>query len=772
MSLFSDSVASSPKFPRSSSSTRGQEDSESFVEKETRRKARHFKPVWIVLLLLIPCLALTLYYARYGLMGPVQPDSVVPSPSYALVLFLVYLDSVGLVVLTLLLSRNLIKAYFEKRHRLLGSGFRAKLIAAFIGFSLIPTVLLATVASGVISEVIEVWFNDQIMQVMKDSEDVTRVYHQERVALAVNSARAISQEIFREGDILNPEHRELLMAAMARKRTEYNLAGVEVFSPKMETLARMVHPELSDAVLSLPVGQLVLQVLDTSKELTSVQESTVGRLIRAATPIFSVPGGKKVSGVVVVSSYVPESLLAKMEGIAKQFGDYRQIKALKNPIKGAAYLFVAVVTVLILFGATWFGFYVARGITVPIQRLAEGTEAVAKGNLDVKIAVKAGDEIGTLVDSFNRMTADLRQSKSRLEEANFSLIQSNVEVDQRRAYTEAVVDTIASGVLSIDVAATITTFNPSAERILGVSVDRLRGRPVFEAFKEFDLSLFQEAYDRVLADGRESLSLEGQMEAHGMLLTIGLNVSRMRNEAGKDLGFVFVFEDRTELIKAQKAAAWQEVAQRIAHEIKNPLTPIQLSAQRLRKKFFEKSSGFEEIFDQSTSVIVSEVSSLKQMVDEFSKFARMPAPQMKRVSPHEIIEKVVSLYTGAHRDIEFVLTLDETMPTITCDPEQIRRVFVNLFDNAIQAMGHKGHLWVTTECDRRRHRAIVRVADEGTGIHQEDQEKLFIPYFSKKRLGTGLGLAIVHRIITDHNGSIRAENNYPRGAVFTFELPV
>jgi two-component system nitrogen regulation sensor histidine kinase NtrY len=725
-----------------------------------------------VLLLLIPCLALTAYYARYGMTGRIQPDSIIPSPSYALVLFLVYLDSVGLVVLTLLLSRKLIKAYFEKRHRLLGSGFRAKLIAAFIGFALIPTVLLATLASGVISDVSVVWFNDLIMQVMKDSEDVTTVYHQERVALAVNSARAISQEIFREPGILNPEHRELLMAAMERKRTEYNLAGVEVFSPKMETLARMVHPELTDAVLSLPVGQLVLQVLDTGEALTSVQESTAGMLIRAAMPISPRRNNETVQGVVVVSSYVSESMLAKMESIAKNFSDYRQIKAMKDPIKWGAYLFVAIVTILILFGATWFGFYVARGITVPIQRLAEGTEAVAKGDLNVKIAVEATDEIGTLVTSFNRMTADLRQSKTRLEEANQSLVQSNVEIDQRRAYTEAVVETIVSGVLSIDVAGMITTFNPSAERILGVSGEHLRGRLVFEAFKEYDLQLFQQAYDRVLADGRDSLSLEGQMEAHGMLLTIGLNVSRMCNDAGKDLGFVFVFEDRTELIKAQKAEAWQEVAQRIAHEIKNPLTPIQLSAQRLRKKFFEKSAGFEEIFDQSTGVIVSEVSSLKRMVDEFSKFARMPAPRMNRVSLDDLVEKVVSLYDGAHRDVEFVLNLDEPLPPINCDSDQIRRVFVNLFDNAIQAMDQRGHIWVTSKYDPRRHRAIVRVADEGTGILPEDQEKLFIPYFSKKRSGTGLGLAIVQRIITDHNGSIRVENNTPRGAVFTFELPV
>ena len=771
MNLISPEPSLPPKYPRRPSSLEESHRVQTEVESDRQQKARHLKPVLIVLLLLIPCLALTAYYARYGITVATQPDSILPSPSYAVVMFLVYLDSVGLVVLTLLLSRNLIRAYFEKRHRLIGSGFRAKLIAAFIGFALIPTVMLATVASGVISEVIEVWFNDQIMQVLRDSEELAQLYHEDRLDLAVNSARAISKEIFRE-DILNPEHRELLIAAMGRKRTEYNLAGVEVFSPRMETLARVVHPDLSDAVLSLPVGQLVLQVLDTQEELTSVQEATVGRLVRAATPILSNAKPGKVSGVVVVSAYVPESLLVKMDVITKQFNDYRQIKEMKAPIKVGAYLFVAVVTVLILFGATWFGFYVARGITVPIQRLAEGTEAVAKGNLDVNIAVKATDEIGTLVASFNRMTADLRQSKTRLEEANYSLMQSNAEIDQRRAYTETVVDTIASGVLSIDVSGKITTFNPSAERILGISGEQFRGRPVVEAFKEFQLTLFHSAYDQILLDGRESLSSAGQMEAHGLLLTIGLNVSRMRNEAGDDLGFVFVFEDRTELIKAQKTAAWQEVAQRIAHEIKNPLTPIQLSAQRLRKKFFEKSPDFEEIFDQSTNVIVGEVSSLKRMVDEFSKFARMPAPHMTRESLGDIIEKVVSLYGGAHREVKFIMNLDDSVPDISCDAEQMRRVFVNLFDNAVQAMNSQGRIWVSTECDRKRHRVIVRVADEGTGIQPEDQAKLFVPYFSRKRTGTGLGLAIVHRVITDHNGSIRVENNHPKGALFTFDLHI
>jgi len=739
------------------------------VEREPRWL--HLRPVWIVLLLLIPCLALTVYYSQYAMPGSSDADSLLPSPSYAFVLLLINLDLIGLVVLTLLLSRSLIKAYFERRHRLVGSGFRAKLVAAFIGFALIPTVLLAFVASGLVNKAVDVWFSEQIEQVLKDSHEIARLHRDELVNLAVNSARAIGREIFRE-DMLVPEQRDLLIAAMARKRAEYSLAGVEVYSASMEILTKATDPEVPSMVLDLPSGQLVLQVLNGSRELTSVQDAQTGRLIRAAVPISSNARRTGFDGVVVVDEYVPESLLAKMESIGKQYSEYRQIKAMRNPIKAGAYFFVAIITVLILFGATWFGFYVARGITVPIQRLAEATEAIAHGDLNVKIAVKATDEIGTLVESFNRMTGDLRGSKLELEQVNASLRQSNLELDRRRAYTEAVVDTIAAGVLSIGGTGVITTFNLSAERILGVAGDQIRGRHVNESFKELGLDLFQTAYDRVLADGRDTLSMEGVMDVKGKYLTIGLNLSRMRNEAGKDLGFVLVFEDLTELIKAQKVAAWKEVAQRIAHEIKNPLTPIQLSAQRLRKKFYEKADDFNNIFDEATNVIVTEVNSLKRMVDEFSRFARMPAPQMARQSLHDVIREVVALYQTAHRDVQIVTDLDEALPPFNFDREQINRVFVNLFDNAVQAMSQKGLLTVTTRYEAKRRRVVVNVADEGSGINPEDQERMFLPYFSRKRTGTGLGLAIVQRIITDHDGQIRASNNHPKGAILTFELPV
>ncbi len=738
---------------------------------EPERRGLHLRPVWVVLILLLSCIALTVYYSQVVMPAGEQTDSFLPTTSYAFVLLLLNLDLIGFVVLVLLLSRNLIKAYFERRHRLVGSGFRTKLIAAFIGFSLIPTVLLAFVASGLVNKAVDVWFNDQIEKVMKDSYEVARMQHAGHIALAVNSARAIGQELFRE-DLLLPEQRDLLAAAMARKRMEYGVAGIEVFSAKMETLTKALDPEVPAGVLELPISQLVLQVINGKQEFTSVQEAQTGRLVRAGIPVASSSQRGELEGVVVVEAYVPESLLTKMEGIGRQYAEYKEIKAMKNPIKAGAYLFVAVVTVLIVFSATWFGFYVARSITVPIQRLAEATEAVAQGDLSVKIDAKATDEIGTLIESFNRMTEDLQGSKSKLEEANVSLRQTNAELDRRRAYIETVVDTIAAGLLSIDRHGIITTFNPSGERILGLLADRFRGRPANDVFKEFGLDLFQTAYDRMLADDRDDLALEGQLDVQGKMITLGLNGSRMRDEANKDLGFVLIFEDLTELIKAQKTAAWQEVARRVAHEIKNPLTPIQLSAQRLRKKYSEKAPDFDRVFDDATNVIINEVTSLKHMVDEFSKFARLPAPQMVRQPLHDVVQDVVTLYRAAHKDIELIVELDDDLPPINYDREQIRRVLVNLFDNAIQAMNQKGRLWISTKYDTKRKRAVVTVADEGPGIAPEDQERLFVPYFTRKKTGTGLGLAIVRRIITDHEGQIQAGNNHPKGAVFTFDLPV
>ena len=732
------------------------------VKTDADRPGHHLRPVLTVLAFLVPMMFLTVYFS-----DNTQPTPFVPSN--ILVLALLNVDIILLVVLVLLLSRNLVKAYFERRQRLLGSGFRAKLIAAFVGFTLIPSLLLVGLASGLLSQSIDNWFGQEVEHALKDSQDVAQAHRRGHEVVALNSARAISREIYADG-LLASDHQETLALAMQRKRMEYGVGGVEVYSTTKAVLTRSVDSKIPLQLLDDPDNHIVEKAL-TSGEINSFQSAATGDLIRAAVTIPSIKDPDQVDGVVVVDTYLPEALVAKMDRVVESYKGFKEAKAYKNPVKAQYISLVLGIALVIILSGSWFGFQIAKGITVPIQKLAEGTKAVATGDLNFRITVKAPDEIGVLVDSFNRMTEDLQASKAELEHANVSLQRTILELDRRRAYTETVLDNIGSGVVSVDAGGRITTFNRSAERVLGLKGDEIRGLLLNDVFKPLGLELFTELVERMRTSGRDTVATESQAEVRGSVVVLGLNGSRLRNEVGLDLGVVIVFEDLSALIKAQKAAAWQEVAQRIAHEIKNPLTPIQLAAQRLRKKFFEQAPDLNDIFDQSTKTIVNEVHSLKHLVDEFSNFARMPAPVMERQSLHATILDVVMLYTGAHRDIEFITKLDENLPWITMDREQIKRVFVNLFDNAVQAMNGKGRLWVSTRHDAKDRKIVIEVADEGIGIQPGDKDNLFLPYFSKKKTGTGLGLAIVHRIISDHNGRIRAANHPPKGAIFTIELP-
>jgi len=736
---------------------------------EADRPSHYLRPILIVLAFLLPMVYLTFYYADKT-QFPDKTQATRFVPSNILVLALLNVDIILLVLLILLLSRNLVKAFFERRQRLLGSGFRTKLVAAFVGFTLIPSLLLVGLAGGLLSQSIDHWFGLEVEHALKDSQDVVLAHRQGHQTKTLDAARAISREIYADG-LLDSDHHETLAVAMQRKRREYGVGGVEVYSATKELLTRAVDARIPLHILDNPENRVVDKALSNG-EYNESHFTDSGDLIRVGVTIPSIKGPGEVDGVVLVDTYLPESLVTKMDRVIKSYKDFKEAKTYKNPVKAQYIALVLGIGLVIILSGTWFGFQIAKSITVPIQKLAEGTKAVAAGDLNFRITAKANDEIGVLVDSFNRMTEDLKVSKAELEQANFSLQYSNLELERRRAYIETVLDNIGSGVLSVDADDRITTFNRSAERVLTLKAEEIRSLSLTDVFKPLGLTMFMELVDRLRTGGRETVSWEGQAELRGTALVLGLNASRLRNEMGRELGAVIVFEDLSALIKGQKAAAWQEVAQRIAHEIKNPLTPIQLSAQRLRKKFFEKAPDFNDIFDQSTMTIVNEVNSLKRMVDEFSNFARMPAPVMERQSLHKALRDVILLYSAAHRDIEFTSKIDEDLPWIMMDREQMKRVFVNLFDNAVQAMNGKGRLWVSTRQEPRLRKIIIEVADEGVGIQPGDQENLFLPYFSKKKTGTGLGLAIVHRIISDHDGRIRATHNTPRGAIFTIELPV
>jgi two-component system, NtrC family, nitrogen regulation sensor histidine kinase NtrY len=428
---------------------------------------------------------------------------------------------------------------------------------------------------------------------------------------------------------------------------------------------------------------------------------------------------------------------------------------------------------VILFSATWVGFYIARGITEPVQRLVEGTREVAGGNLTVRLRRESRDEVGELVEAFNAMTAELKLGKDALTQANVSLTAGNQELEARRAYMEAILENAATGVIALDAQGRVTLFNRAAAEVLRMDPAEVKDRPYREAFRDVTLAVFSQLID-LLREGRggeerDRKEREVHVDAGGERLTLRVHVRRVVSPSGEPLGAVLVFDDLTELIRVQKEAAWREVARRLAHEIKNPLTPIQLSVQRLRKRMGGDKGELPPVVEETTSTILDEVGSLKRLVDEFSEFARMPEPHPVPQSIWGVIGEVAALYRNAYPKVALEVEEADLGP-LAVDREQMRRVFTNLFENAVQAMDGEGTIRVTG-ARAPEGMAEIRVADTGPGVEKGAQADVFRPYFSRRQGGTGLGLAIASRIVEEHGGRIRVEDNLPRGAVFVLTFP-
>jgi two-component system, NtrC family, nitrogen regulation sensor histidine kinase NtrY len=525
------------------------------------------------------------------------------------------------------------------------------------------------------------------------------------------------------------------------------------------------------SVLTRSVNKEQLRQGLAGQEVTTVHELDNGDMIQAIVPIRS--SERAILGALVVGSYVTQRLESRLRGINQSFQEYKQLRLLKQPLKGIYILLFLLMTLVIVFSATWFGLYLARGITEPVQMLAEGTRAVAAGNLNYKVMVRADDEIGVLVDSFNRMTSDLASSQTKLEHTYRDLQAKHEEVEQRRRYTETVLEAVATGVLSLDPAGRITTINGAAERMLGVPAASAQGQlasAVLRPPMHSELAALIQRMNR-LREG--ALEREVHLRREGHAVTLLASATALKGPEGAYLGMVLVFDDLTELLKAQRLAAWREVAQRIAHEIKNPLTPIQLSAQRLRRRLSTNRSPEEkQLLEEATATIVQEVEGLKQLVDEFSRFARMPALQPRATDLGRLLEGVVVLYRESHPGLSIKASFSPDLPPLDVDPDQIKRAVLNLVDNAVEAVAGAGVVTVDTTWLPESRRARIVVADDGPGIPAEDKERLFLPYFSTKAGGTGLGLPIVHQIITDHGGTIWVEDGVPLGTRFVVELPV
>jgi two-component system nitrogen regulation sensor histidine kinase NtrY len=410
-------------------------------------------------------------------------------------------------------------------------------------------------------------------------------------------------------------------------------------------------------------------------------------------------------------------------------------------------------------------------MTRPVQELVVATRAVADGNLGVRIESYAADEIGMLVQSFNRMTEDLRTKQQALNASNQELSRINQEIEQRRRYMEIVLRNVAAGVISVDKEGIITTINTSAEKLLSINPGSVLGKNFREVLHGPHLDIVKESLKDLVLSKQDTINRQVSLDIRGTRLTLHLHLTLLRDEAGDFMGTVLVLDDMTQLMKAQRMAAWREVARRIAHEIKNPLTPIQLSAQRLRKRYLSRFSDDEKVFDECTDMIIKSVDELKTLVNEFSNFARMPAIQPEPNDINSLIRETLTLYQEAHRGVRLSFIPDERMPQLKIDRDQVKRVIINILENAVAAMAERGRIEISSSFDPELKMASFTIADDGPGIPPEDKPRLFEPYFSTKKTGTGLGLAIVSSVVSDHNGFVRVRDNEPQGACFIVELP-
>ena len=675
-----------------------------------------------------------------------------------------------LVLLIVMITRNLVKLYNERKSRSVGAKFQTKLILAFLILALVPATLLFLVASKLFSYSVGNWFSIQVERSLQQSMEVAREYYGHMEQKSQLHARNL-EKLITQNQLYLQDKRDILQRLVETKTEEYELGGVIVYDQQGQVVVSYANQSMPQNYTNLDYADLIRDSME-SESAAEMRSHTKGNYLVVVLPLKQIVEGKpSIWGYILTLSKIPKSTIIKIEGIRDTYQDYKKQSFLKTPVTANYYITFLLITLLILFSAIWLGFYMARGITVPIQQLAEGTRRVAEGDLNVKVDLSTGDEIGLLVDSFNTMTDQLRTNRRTLEEAHENLKITNIELDRRRYYTETILENIGAGVISLDKKGRITTLNTAAKRLLEAEDKEIIGFNYKDAFDPSFHEPIRNMIKKMNEDRKENHEEQVELTVGETNLTLLANIKFMRDYRKKYLGLLLVFEDITQLIQAQKIAAWQEVAQGIAHEIKNPLTPIQLNAQRLRKKYYEDKESFAKVFDESIRIITQEVEGMKDLLNQFLRFSRMPTPHPKLYSVHTIIDDVSSLYANHEKGVIIIKNLDPQVNLLYIDPEQIRRVFINLFDNALDALDPDGLIEITTYWDPENRRVKIDFSDNGKGIHPPDRDKLFLPHFTTKKRGTGLGLAIVTRIINDHKGIIQVRSNEPKGTIFTLEFP-
>jgi two-component system nitrogen regulation sensor histidine kinase NtrY len=720
--------------------------------KENRKRKRE---IFTVALLCILFLGLT--WAEFHLIGISKKLPFVHSVFF---FGLVNFNMILLLFLLFLIFRNVVKIFVERQGRLIGASLKGKLVAAFVAFSFVPTALMFAVSVFYINSSFDKWFSVKMAGVLKDSLEVTNAYYSAAKKKNYHFAHQVASSLDGKGE----RRTEINLKQL---REIYSLDAVE-FYPNLFG-QRIISVAESESVPTVPPVSLeflqkgIVQKIDAS----TVHHFGEGNLIRVIVPLkYSNSREEVESGAIVVSSFVPMSLISKMNDIASVYDDFKDLNPLEYPLKSIYLIILVLMTLVILFAATWLGFHLARQLSTPLESLAQAARRVARGKYNALDIRSGSAEINQLVNSFNLMTKDLEAFRKELVSKNESL-------KSHSRYIEVVLSNVSAGVVSLDPDEVITTMNQHAGKLLRVEPESFIGKRLRDVLSIEDYEFFLSLTSSLQQFGAQSIQKEIRPRIKKETLHLQLTLTLLLDENEKQIGVVVVFDDLSVLVNAQRAAAWREVARRIAHEIKNPLTPIKLSAERLEKKFGGQIS--DPVFSGCVQMIVKQVDELRDMVNEFSNFARLPQAHISRNSLNQCVDESLLLYKTAHKEISFETVLDAELIPFDFDFEQIRRVMTNLLENSIAAFEEtqsSRKINVSTQFDRTLGIARLVVEDNGVGVSEEVKSRIFEPYFSTKTQGTGLGLSIVKRIIDDHNGFIRVYSVEPQGSRFVIELPV
>ena len=733
------------------------------------QEPRHSSNIFLtVLLILVPAL-LFLAWSQASLnLSFIHPSNAQET------IFLLVLSAIiflAFVIFALILGRILLKLYVERSQAQLGSRFKTKMVVAFLGLSLVPVCFLFAFSYGLLNRSIDKWFFIPFDIVRGDSSEiVNEIQHlAERRALDRTGHLTADDRLraaMAKGDAGMIQH------LLTQQVSDLELKSAMCFDPHGRFMA-----QAGDA---WPGPAQVASLFPQINSGAASAGSATARLRSTDSEMFLAAGSMKGSedrflGTVVGITRVPVDIQRVAGEIQSEAQKYEELSRERKAVKRTDLSMLFLLTLLILFAATWFALFMSKQVTVPIQALAEATHEVSRGNLGFQITARADDELGTLIRSFNDMTRQLQESRLAVEQAARELQNANQKLEERGHTMEAILENIPNGVISFDPQGQITQVNSTVERMFGQEKTKA-ARKLTDLFSPEDSRQISILFRRAARQGVVTRYLELDLDERRVFVALTLSSIRARHGS---VGTVLVVEDLSELLRAQKAAAWGEVAQRIAHEIKNPLTPIQLSTERIQRLIARAgpsaaSSELVAAVAESATLIDREVTTLKTLVDEFSNFARFPASQPVASSLNGIIEDALNIFDGRLKGINVHRELAPELPLVQADPEQMKRAVVNLIDNAAEALEKAStrEIWLRTSLDADRDLIELVVADSGPGISADAREKLFLPYFSTKQRGTGLGLAIVSRIVSEHNGTIRVEGNRPTGAKFVIELPV